>query len=197
MPGPRGVPEAIRAEDSYQVYEPRGHLDLWQPYAAGYEHPQATAQAYAYAAQLTGDAAVLDTARLFARLVETNLPPRACLTNSWYRGYAEQFAPKGTYAGSYGQTISFFIQMHLLTGEARYLALARQTADEAIARLYHQGLFRGHPAKPYYEALDGVGFLLYALLELDLTLRQPQSALANNAVLMSRDGGKPLALDNW
>ncbi len=195
--GSRVVPETIRAEDYYQVYEPRGHLDLWQPYVAGYEHALATAQVYAYAAQLTGDAAMLDTAKLFARLIETNLPPRACLTNSWYRGYAEQYAPKGTHAGSYGQTISFFIHMHLLTGEARCLVLARRTADEAIARLYHQGLFRGHPAKPYYEAVDGVGYLLYALLEMDLTLRQPQAALANKALSISRDGGKPLALDNW
>ncbi len=198
VPGPRVVPEAIRAEDSYQVYEPRGHLDLWQPYVAGYEHPLATAQVYAYAAQLTGDAAMLDTARLFARLIETNLPPRACLTNSWYRGYAEQYAPRGAYAGSYGQAISFFIQMHLLTGEERYLALARHTADEAIARLYHQGLFRGHPAKPYYEAVDGVGYLLYALLQLDLTLREPRATLASKALFIGPGSGRQqLALDNW
>ncbi len=29
------------------------------------------------------------------------------------------------------------------------------------------GLFKGHPAKPYYEATNGVGLLLWALLELD------------------------------
>jgi len=33
--------------------------------------------------------------------------------------------------------------------------------------MYVNGLFKGHPAKPYYQANDGVGFLLYALLELD------------------------------
>ena len=197
VPGPRVLPDSTRAADAYQVYEPRGYLDLWQPYAAGYEHPLATAQVYAYAAQLTGDATITDAAKLFARLIETNLPPRACLTNSWYRGYAERFAPAGTYAGNYGQTISFFIQMYLLTGDARSLALARQTADEAIARLYHRGLFRGHPAKPYYEALDGVGYLLYALLELDLALRQPQAALTSRALVIRRDTGTRLALDNW
>jgi hypothetical protein len=197
VPGPRAVPDTIRAEDSYQVYEPRGHLDLWQPYVAGYEHPLATAQAYAYAAQLTGDAAMLDTAKRFARLIETNLPPCTCLTNCWYRGYAEQYAIRGTYAGAYGQTISFFIHMHLLTGERRYLTLARTVADDAIMRLYHRGLFRGHPAKPYYEAVDGVGCLLYALLQLDLTLRSPQGVLANKALFIGPDAGRNLALDNW
>ena len=43
-------------------------------------------------------------------------------------------------------------------------------ADTAIAKLHHKGLFRGHPAKPYYEAIDGVGDLLCALLELHQAL---------------------------
>jgi hypothetical protein len=141
---------------------------------------------------------MLDTAKLFARLIETNLPPRACLTNSWYRGYAEEYAPKGTYAGSYGQTISFFIHLHLLAGDPRYLALARHTADDAITRLYHHGLFRGHPAKPYYEAVDGVGSLLYALLQLHLTLDQLEAALSDKALPPGGSAGAPrLALDNW
>ena len=29
------------------------------------------------------------------------------------------------------------------------------------------GIFRGHPAKDYYEATNGVGLLLWALLELE------------------------------
>ena len=183
VPGPRAVPETLKTQEAYQVYEPRGYLDLWQPYAAGYEHPLPTAQAYTYAAQLTGDSAMLNTAARFASLIEKNLPPRACLTNTWYRGYAERCAPAGTYAGSYGQAISFFLHLYVLTGEAHYHSLARQIADEAIARLYHEGLFRGHPAKPYYEAMDGVGYLLYALLELSLEPKQLK--------------GAALALDNW
>jgi len=126
----------------------------------------------------------LDTAGLFAKLIEANLPPRACLKESWYRGYAENYAPRGTYAGLYGQSVSFFLHMYLLTGEPRYLRLARGTADDAIARLFHNGLFRGHSAKPYYEAVDGVGYLLYALLELDQVIKHR----ARNKAL-DRDAG--------
>ncbi len=36
-----------RVIDGYAKYEPRGHIDLWQPYAAGYGHPIHTAQMYA------------------------------------------------------------------------------------------------------------------------------------------------------
>jgi rhamnogalacturonyl hydrolase YesR len=54
-----------------------------------------------------------------------------------------------------------------MTQDAEYLDFAKDMADEAISKLYHQGLFRGHPAKPYYEATAGAGFLLYALLQLN------------------------------
>ena len=60
------------------------------------------------------------------------------------------------------------------------MKLAENLAQEAIDQLFVEteivlaqgkvkkyGLFRGHPAKPYYEAGNGVGFLLLALLELD------------------------------
>lgn len=59
------------------------------------------------------------------------------------------------------------VRMHELTGDAQHRDFAHEAAREAVARLFHQGLFRGHPAKPYYESLDGVGDLLCALLELD------------------------------
>ena len=76
------------------------------------------------------------------------------------------WAPQGTYAAYYGQTISFFLRSHALTGDAADLDSARTVADEALEKLAHDGLFRGHRGKPYYESMDGVGDLLAALLEL-------------------------------
>lgn len=185
-------------ETQYWIYEPRGYLDLWQPYVAGYEHPIPTAEEYAYAALVTGDPELRDTAEKFARWIRQEFPPRRCDTNSWYRGYAEDFAPQGTYAGLYGQTISFFLQMYLVTGDAADLKSARAVADEAIAKLYCNGLFRGHPAKPYYEAMDGVGQLLYALLELDRVLINPQQAVAEKAIpLHNHHQAATMPADNW
>jgi hypothetical protein len=204
VPGPRLVMTnttdkyVTSSEEQYWIYEPRGYLDLWQPYVAGYEHPIATAQAYAYAALTTGDAELRDIAEKFAHWIQKEFPPRRCETNSWYRGYAEDFAPQGTYAGFYGQTISFFLQMKLLTGDETYLKSARNVADEAVARLYHNGLFRGHPAKPYYEATDGVGQLLYALLQLDRFLIDPEQAVAQKAIpLRKLDRTLTMPADNW
>ena len=53
-------------------------------------------------------------------------------------------------------------------------------------------------AKPYYEATDGVGALLYALLELEQVLNHPQGALAKPVLLVGKGDDKiPIGLDNW
>lgn len=203
VPGPRILMTnstdkfATSSETEYWIYEPRGYLDLWQPYVAGYEHPIPTAQAYAYAALTTGDPELRQTAERFGRWIKKEFPPRQCMTNAWYFGYSEDYAPQGTYAGFYGQTLSFFIQMYLLTGDPGQLAMARAVADEAVGKLYYKGLFRGHPAKPYYESLDGVGQLLYALVELDRVTLDPKRALAEKSVPLHADGKATMPPDNW
>lgn len=156
-----------RVVGDYAQYEPRGPIDLWQPYSAGYEHPLATAQVYAYAYGQTKDPALLEAARRWADAIRRAFPPRRCQQNTWYHDYAVGWAPHGTYAEHYGRAIFFLLSMRQLTGEAEYEHFARDVAREAISKLYYQGLLRGHPAKPYYEAMDGVGYLLGALVQLD------------------------------
>lgn len=158
-PGPRVV-------GGYAQYEPRGHIDLWQPYAAGYEHPIHTALVYARAHKITGDELTLQAAVRWAESIRAGLPATSCLDGTWYREYADGWAPHGTYAGKYGRTISFFCHMQRLTNDEQYGRLAREVAAEAVSRLYYKGMFRGHPAKAYYESIDDVGDLLVGLLEL-------------------------------
>jgi hypothetical protein len=110
---------------------------------------------------------MLSAARRFAAWIKKSPPGTEGSEDAWYRDYAKGIGRQGTYAGKYGRTISFLLQLHALTGEQDYLDHARALAHEAVEKLYHNGLFRGHPAKPYYEAIDGVGHLLYALLTLD------------------------------
>ncbi|MBC8427774.1 hypothetical protein H8D98_00785 [bacterium] len=183
--------------EGYAANEPRGHLDLWGPYVLGYQAPIYTAQAYAYAYHLTKDESFLTTAKRFANLIEKAPPTNGCLEESWYKGYAQQYAPYGTYAGKYGRVISFFIYLYILTKEDRYLEFAKDVADEAIDKLYFTGLFRGHPVKPYYEATDGVGFLLYSLLELSQVIESPREVLGKQAILVGKwDDKLTISLDN-
>jgi len=191
IPGPR-------AKDGYGQYEPRGHLDLWEPYVAGYQHPIYTAQTYAYAYHLTEDPAMLTAAKRFATWISKTPPGTVETENTWYRAYSEGPGRKGTYAGKYGRTVSFLLHLYVLTSDRQYLASARSMADTAIEKLYHKGLFRGHPAKPYYEAMDGVGNLLYALLELDQILKNPRAAVANKAIVLEREKVQTtMSLGNW
>jgi len=191
IPGPR-------VKDGYGQYEPRGHLDLWEPYVAGYQYPIYTAQAYAYAYELTKEPIFLQTADRFAAWIKRAPPGTPESADTWYDDYSSGPGRKGTYAGKYGRTISFFLHLYVVTGDRQYLDDARVLADTAVDKLCHNGLLRGHPAKPYYEAMDGVGYLLYALLELDQVLKDPKKVVAKGAIVVDNDKGQTtMNLDNW
>lgn len=174
IPGPRVYTDNIDSSEGYAAAQPRGHLDLWGPYIAGYQYPIYTAQAYAYAYRLTKDPEMITSARSFASWMKKVPPGTVENKDTWYREYSEGIGKQGTYAGKYGRTISFLLQLYDVTDEKEYLDHARSLADTAIEKLWHNGIFRGHPAKPYYESMDGVGHLLYALLELDKVLGEPK-----------------------
>ncbi len=185
-----------RVAEGYAAYEPRGHIDMWEPYIAGYECPIYAAQSYAYAYALTRDEELLNAARKWVDCIRRAWPPRSCNDRTWYAEYAEHWAPHGTYAGLYGRTISFALHMHALTGEAAYRQFARTVAREAVSKLYYKGLLRGHPAKPYYEAADGVGYFLYALLQLDRTLAKT-GPLSPNGIPLKRGSAETIPYENW
>ncbi|MDP6544868.1 MAG: AGE family epimerase/isomerase [Phycisphaerae bacterium] len=191
FPGPR-------LKSGYAKYEPRGHLDLWEPYNAGYQYAIYTAQAYVYAYDVCKEPLFLTTAKRFADWIKKTPPGTTEAKSTWYQGYSDSFGRKGTYAGKYGRTVSFYLHLYIVTKDQKYLGLARQMADEAIRKLYHKGLFRGHPAKPYYETMDGVGYLLQALLELDQVVKNQKEVLSKRAVVVGKGKQKTaMDLDNW
>jgi hypothetical protein len=71
------------------------------------------------------------------------------------------------YAEQYGRCIAFLARAARALGERRYVTLARQLADEAVVRLPENGWFQGSPDSHLYEAVDGVGYLFLALIELE------------------------------
>jgi hypothetical protein len=135
-----------------------------------YEFPIVAAQTAVYAYELTRDVDALAAARNWAVNIRAQMPP-SC-GRRWGKEIAEVLPEAtirgGTYAENYGRVISFFLHLHRATGDEQELNTAVALADEAIGKLYQNGWFRGHPAKPYYESTDGVAYLLYALVELAL-----------------------------
>src|SRR5690606_14883531 len=150
------------------------------------DFPLMTAQSAIYAYESADEdsatrSELLEMAKRWAKVIEADLPASPGKT---FRHTLTSQMPKlretgRTYAQNYGRSISFFVHLYRATGEQHYLDVAEQIAADAVEKLYVEtevttesgetkvyGIFRGHPAKPYYEAADGVGLLLYALLEL-------------------------------
>ena len=175
MTQPRGT--------GYDAWAPTGPVDIWKTSIFSYEFPLITAQSYVYAYELTasdghGDGELLAAARRWARLIEKNLPPKT--GRRWEKELKEAMPElrysDGSYAEDYGRTISFFLHLYHATKDEHYLDVAKEVARLAIDKLYVNGLFKGHPAKPYYEATNGVGILLHALMELDALPQRWQNA---------------------
>ena len=171
-----GTPVPDKGKGSgYDAWAPYGHIDVWRASMYSYEMPLIAAQAAVYAYELSGadagsrDKELLVTARHWAEVIEKNLP--VSVGRRWGKdieaAMPEILKTGGTYAENYGRTISFFVHLYRATGEERYLKLAEGLGRETVETMYVNGLFKGHAAKPYYQTNDGVGFLLYALLELD------------------------------
>jgi hypothetical protein len=74
---------------------------------------------------------------------------------------------RGAYAELFGRAIQFLAGAARATGQARYRGKAESLAVEACRLLYAKGMFRGHAGEDRYDAVDGVGFLLLALIGLE------------------------------
>ncbi|MBQ02156.1 MAG: hypothetical protein CL477_15920 [Acidobacteria bacterium] len=190
------VPDEMKSQLAGQAKEPDpgysvppiGPVDIWPTTIYPLDFPLTTAQTVLYAWEETPASefktrtALLRMAQHWAIAIEGALPPATGPTfrKTFTAALPESRETGGTYANNYGRAISFFVHLYRAAGEKRYLKLAENLAQEAIDQLFVEteivlaqgkvkkyGLFRGHPAKPYYEAGNGVGFLLLALLELD------------------------------
>ncbi len=131
-------------------YWPRKYSDPWNTDQwPTHDYPMAVAEACLSLFELTGDRCFLDAILRWAAIAVDGSP-----------------GGKGTwaYAESYGRCIHFLTRAGLQLGEERFLADARALADEAVARLWDNGMFQGYPEDQVYESVDGVGYLLLALM---------------------------------
>lgn len=170
-----GTPVRERGRGTgYDRWAPAGPVQIWRTPIFSYEFalPAAQAAAWAWRAAVDADEPSSEqqaAAINWAKAVEGQLPPRP---DARWRKELLAALPRvaetgGVYAEDYGRAISFFLSLHRVSADPRWLRQARSLATEAVDKLWTGRLFKGHPAKPYYEAVDGVGLLLWALLELD------------------------------
>lgn len=170
----RPVPQEPRGS-GYDEFKPTGPVNVWRTTFYSYEFTIPAGQAAMLAYELSGDSAatrdkeLLAIAKRWASVIENDMPAK---TGRRFKDKLEASMPLakdlgGAYAEDYGRTISLFVHLYRATDDKKYLDLAHELAEDAVRKLFHNGLFKGHAAKPYYETTNGVGILLYALLELD------------------------------
>jgi uncharacterized protein YyaL (SSP411 family) len=169
-----GTPVITNALDSdYDRWQPTGYVDVWRSTMYSYEFPLISAQSAVWALEFSEDekerAELLKIASKWAGVIERACPPS---TGRRWKKEIEEMLPKvkstgGTYAENYGRAISFFSGLYNFTREDTYLQRAEALAREAVDKLFVNGIFRGHPAKDFYQANDGVGYLLHAFMQLD------------------------------
>ena len=134
-------------------YWPRKYSDPWNTDQwPTHDYPMALAEASLTLHTLTGEPVFLEAVQRWAHIVITSSPSK---TGSW------------AYAESYGQCIHFLTRAGLELGEKRLITDASLLADEAMDRLYENGMFQGYPESHVYEAVDGVGHLFLALMFLE------------------------------
>jgi hypothetical protein len=132
-------------------YQPGDYCDIWEPLFPTHDYPMSVAEACVSGFSCTGQEKYLDAARRWSAIIQDNLPARQ---------------GRGAYAEQYGRSIHFLLRLGEISAETAHRDLAARVAQEAVGVLFAQDMFRGHPGEDRYDAVDGVGFLLLALMEL-------------------------------
>jgi hypothetical protein len=140
-----------RLEPTTWPYMPGDHVDLWEPLFPRHDYPMHMAEACIMLHRRTGDRLFLQGIGRWLGVIERSLPARG---------------GRGGYAEHYGRCIRFAVAAAGLPGCEYAAALARRVTEEAMATLHVHGMFRGHPGEDRCDAVDGVGVLLDALMDL-------------------------------
>lgn len=136
-------------------YMPGIRTDLWRPQFPAHDYPFSLAETCLTLLERTGDEVFAEGAARWVEVVR--------------RETAERIAV-GAYAEHWGRAILFLDRAGEALGDAGLRADAASAAGSAIASLFRPrvdgGMFAGHPGEDRYDAVDGVGYLLLALLRL-------------------------------
>lgn len=188
MDGKPNSPDIKRKLVLGQETLPKGYQAIWQPYVGYHELPLVSAQVYGWAALKVDKKKYLPVALNWGDLIVKAWNDRYGAFDSWQEyktalaadqalmqkyeqgGYIYQ-APYGIFADHYGRVIQFALNLYELTNDKKWQDFAVEVADAACKELETEKIFVGHVEKrDFYENSDGVGILLYALLQLQNSL---------------------------
>ncbi|MBX3426208.1 MAG: hypothetical protein KF688_11050 [Pirellulales bacterium] len=146
-----------------EPFAPTRHSDVWEPLFPTHDYPMEMAEACLDFYEKTGRGEYRAGAERWAEHVRNSLP--AQYQQERHSGPMID----GAFASSYGRAIHFLSRAGRILNQPEYRQLAEQVAEEAVGRLYIAdiGAFRSHPGEDVADAVDGLGVLFLALMELE------------------------------
>ena len=135
------------------LYAPGDHADLWRPLFPAHDYPMSMAEACLSLWHHTAAEHYRQACQRWLAMIDASLPARG---------------GRGGYAEHYGRCLHFALrcQSELDDAPTRDGAgeLAERLAREAMTCLWDLAMFRTHPGEHRYDAVDGGGYLILALL---------------------------------
>lgn len=147
------------------VYQPDTYSDPWQPLLRTHDYPVQLAQCCLRLYELTGDGACRTAVERWAEIVRETFPDPAA-------GDA-----RPVYAEHLGRAVWLLLDAADAFRQPDLRRHATELADRALELLYCDGMFRTHTGEDRADAVDGLGFLLLALLYLARRRKPPTYGL--------------------
>lgn len=132
------------------LYQPGTYANIWNALFPTHDYPLALAEVCVSLYARTHQPVFAETVKRWACIIE-----------------AERHAQPIRYAEHYGRAIHFLQRAAAVLNDDSYHTLAISLTEQAIDDLFAAGMFRGHTGEDRYDAVDGVGYLLLALMMLD------------------------------
>jgi hypothetical protein len=138
-----------------EEYWPGNYADIWNANFPAHDYPMAMADTCVSLYQRFREPQYEEAIHRWAGVVAAHPAPRTAKDG------------RGGYAELFGRAIHFLTRASAALKQPRYRTMAHQLADDARTILYSDGMFRGHAGEDRYDAVDGVGYLLLALIQLE------------------------------
>jgi hypothetical protein len=139
---------------------PARYANIWNAQFPSHDYPMAFAEACVELYRRTKAPRYREAVERWAGVVKRHPAPTTARDG------------KGAYAEMFGRAIYFLADAGVTLSQPEYTAEARELAGAAVDILFAHGMFRSHAGEDRYDAVDGVGYLLLALIFLE-TGRKP------------------------
>lgn len=142
--------EDFNAEfDANTPYRPGDYASLWEPLFPRHDYPMPFAESCLELYKITGKDQYKAACYRWLTAIQKDLP-------AW--------DGEGGYADLYGRVIHFLMGSYETFHDERFRLLAQKVSEEAVSRLYADGMFRTHTGEDRYDTADLFGMLAASLI---------------------------------